>query len=105
MPIRKASAQDLFDEDRTYVTVPSDSIAALCNPDALAILVYLLDKPTDWIIREKEVCDKFQIGRRRYRAALTALKREGLLYSCRYRYEVSGKIAKHEYVLLASPEL
>lgn len=105
MPIRKASAQDLFEEERTYVTVPSESITVLNNPDALAIYVYLLDKPEDWIIREKDICAKFGIGRRRYRDALAALRQADLLRSYRYVDPDTRRIIRHEYELVASPEL
>ncbi|MEM1143978.1 MAG: hypothetical protein AAGI88_15470 [Pseudomonadota bacterium] len=105
MPIIKARADELYDEQRPYITLPCESLARLRNPDAIAIWVYLLDKPPDWKIRDKEVRERLNIGRPRYRAAMAALKEAELARHLVFYDSKTGKIKRHEWVIVACPNL
>jgi len=84
-------------DDRTYYVADSialDTVAAH-GADALAVWVYVTSKPLDWVIRSAEVQRSLNIGRRRYNAAMSALRAVGVVTDCRVRDE-NGRYTSHE---------
>lgn len=91
MPIEKSTLTTLRHEGGTFVIIPSDTIAALETPEALAILVYLMDRPKDWIIRRDQICERFTISRERYAKAFRELLGKGLAWK-EYQRNEQGHI-------------
>lgn len=88
MPIQKATATTLKHIGGTYVVIPSTTIALIQDPHALAILVYLMDRPNDWIIYREHIKKRFSIGKDRYEKAMRELKALGLVWR---QYERNDK--------------
>jgi hypothetical protein len=64
---------------------------AITNPDALAILAYLLDKSENWQPRAEDIKERWGFGRPRYRAAIKELADLGIItYS--YQRDEGGKV-------------
>lgn len=74
MPIEKWSAADFFNCFQAYVQLSSTVVDMIRNPDALAIHAYLLNRPEDWDVREKQIRDHFGISKKRYQKAVRDLK-------------------------------
>ncbi len=105
MAIYKARASDLYEDGETYVVVPSATISLFRSVAAIAIYLYLQDKPEDWELREADVMNRFEgLGRRRYREGIAELKELGLLRSIRLAGG-GGKFTGHQYDLFAHPSL
>ena len=102
MSIRKAKASELHRRGETYVTTPSATIKAVKSPEALAILLYLLDKPKGWIVRRDDVRKRFSIGRDRYERAMKELRELHLVWS-EFDRDAGGKIIDSRLCVSASP--
>ena len=80
MPIKKTSPGQMTDCGKTYVAAPSETIALLTpSPDAMAIWLYLMDKPANWVPRQTEVKNALCLSRRRYRQAMQFMRDVGLI--------------------------
>ena len=80
MPISKTPTVSLRRFGGTYAVIPSATIDIIKSPDALAILVWLLDRSDDWIIRREHLRTRFGLGRDRYDNAMSELKDLGLAW-------------------------
>jgi hypothetical protein len=81
VPVEKTEISKLVQEGGTFCVIPSDTIRAIEGPDSLAILVFLLDKPTNWIVRRTHIMERFSLGRIRYDKAIRELRIKGLMWS------------------------
>jgi len=79
MPIEKLDGAKLRHDKVPFEIIPRDVAQAITNPDALAIWVYLITKPTNWVVRKAEIMDHFSIGRDRYADSMKMLKEMGLV--------------------------
>ena len=73
MPIKKETPTRLVKYGATYAVIPSTTIALVGDAVALGILVYLMDKPENWIPRKKDICKALKIGDDRWKKATTLL--------------------------------
>ena len=64
--------------DLPFTMLLVDTVEAIRDPAALGLWCYLQSKSENWIIRQKQLCDHFEIGRHKCRAAVKRLKEEGL---------------------------
>lgn len=96
MSVEKAT----LSKSDTFVVAPSESIKLITDPVALAIWIYLLDRPDNWIIRTTQLKDRFEIGRDRVRKALTHLLNVGLLER-KYLQDESGKMQGTDVIVHA----
>ena len=78
MAIHKETPTRMHKRGETYVTIPSSTIAAIKNANALGILAYLLDKPPNWIPRKNDICNQLDIGPAAWKKATTHLTELGL---------------------------
>ena len=102
MTIQKATITTLHHTGETYTVVPSSTINMIKNPDAIAILVYLLDRPTDWTVRREDIRRRFGLGRDRHDNAMRELKELGLAWRDCDRNEL-GHITEWKLCVSASP--
>lgn len=102
MPIEKTTPTKLQRRGDTYVTLPSSTIALIQNPEALAILAFLLDRPSDWIIRRDHIRERFNLGRDRYERAMRELHGLGLAWKEQDRNE-NGHITNTSLCVSAIP--
>jgi len=78
--------------DTPYEQIHRETIQAIKDPIALAIWVYLLSKPKNWVVREKEIRNHFSRGGRKlgatsYLKAMKELRELGLYEVIRDRDE------------------
>ena len=74
MPIEKLDGARLRHDKVPFEIIPRALAQAITNPDALAIWIYLVTKPTNWIVRKTEIMQHFGISRYRYADAMKLLK-------------------------------
>lgn len=93
--IEKMSVSEMHQENRYYFTCESSLIEEIAekNSDALAIWVYLTNKPKEWRIYPEVVKDKLGIGRRRYAAAIAVLKEVGVVRQKSIKGDEAGQFA------------
>jgi len=102
MPIEKTTPTTLKNAGGTYVVIPSSTIEAIQSPQALAILIYLLDRPPNWIIRRDHIRRRFKIGKEGYAKALKELAAIGLAWREHERNE-EGQITGTQLCVSAAP--
>lgn len=91
MTIEKAEPSRLVRVGERFTVIPSSTMEAIENPDALAILAYLLNKSESWQPRAEDIKRRWGIGRPRYRAAIKELTELGIItYS--YQRDGGGKV-------------
>ena len=73
MPIEKHNITKIRKVGATYVVIPSITIRHIKNADSLAVLVYLLDKPEDWVIRRGDLIARFSFSKARCAKAMRHL--------------------------------
>jgi len=78
MGIKKETPTKLKITGDTYIVLPSKTLSLLKNTNAIAILAYLLDKPADWVVRKTDICNRFDLSRRKYTDAMKELISTGL---------------------------
>ena len=86
----------------TFAVVPSSTLEKVRNPISLAILIYLLDRPNDWVVRRADIMKRFGIGRDRYDAATKELRDLGLYWNEQVR-NPAGKIIENKIFVSATP--
>lgn len=74
MPVEKLDGARLRHDKVPFEIIPRALAQAITNPDALAIWIYLVTKPTNWIVRKTEIMEHFGISRYRYADAMKLLK-------------------------------
>ena len=103
MPIKKVASARLVKQQVPYETVSRELVQSITNPVALAIWVYLLTKPEDWIVRRAEILAHFDgLGRPRYEKAMRELREMGLVWTHVVQDE-AGKITDSVMVVEALP--
>ncbi len=88
-----------------YEMVPREVAQSIDNPHALAIWMYLLTKPDDWIVRRTDIKTHFSIGDQVYSKAMNYLY-DGKLCKREVIQDKGGKIANtviHVHSLPYSP--
>lgn len=103
MSIQKAQLTTLRHAGDTFTVMPSSTIAAIKNPDALAMLVYLLDRPADWTVRREDLRKRFGLGRDRHDKAMRDLKELGLAWRETVRND-AGQITAWRLFVSATPK-
>lgn len=102
MPVIKDSAMTIRQAGEKYVTLPQSAIELVTEPVALAVWVYLLSKSDNWIIRVKDLQDRFDIGRDRVHSALKHLREIGLVWD-EYQRNEKGNIFGKVIFVSSSP--
>lgn len=92
MPISKTAISNIRHFGGTYAVIPSSTINLIQNPDSLAMLVWLLDRSEDWIVRRDHLRTRFGLGRDRYDNAMRHLKDLGLVWWHAERDPETGRI-------------
>jgi hypothetical protein len=104
MPVEKLDGARLRHDRVPFEIVPRDVIQSIPNPDALAIWVYLLTKPTNWVVRKTEIMEHFSIGRDRYAAAMRYLRDEKLVVHTHIKDETGSFMGSCMWVYGFKPE-
>lgn len=102
MPVIKDSAMTIRQAGEKYVTLPQSAIDLVTEPVALAVWVYLLSKSDNWIIRVKDLQERFDIGRDKVHAALKHLREIGLVWD-EYQRNEKGNIFGKVIFVSSSP--
>lgn len=100
--IHRETPTTLHCVNETYATIPSKTIDLISNPAALAIVVYLGDRPIDWKVRRRDVMKKFGLGRDRYDKALRHLRDLGLCWT-EYDRDAKGMIKNTRICISTKP--
>lgn len=100
--IDKGTATLCREQALPYTTVVNDTITLITDQGALAIYVYLQTKPSNWIIRAKDIQKHFGIGRDKYRSGMRFLKEIGLI-ECRLVRNDSGQFVDNQTILHYTP--
>ena len=87
-----------------FVTIDSDALKLIQDPVAVAIWVYLLDKPEDWTVRAQDICNRFDIGRDRVTKAFKCLKLVGVLEDRLIKSD-TGVIVGRKFFIYTSPHV
>ena len=58
----------------SFTSLSNETLSIITNTDALAIWVYLMSKPDNWIIRPEDIKKHFNLGSHRYQNAIKFLK-------------------------------
>ena len=92
MPVKKTTISNIRHFGGTYAVIPSSTINLIQNPDSLAMLVWLLDRSEDWVVRREHLRTRFSLGRARYDNAMRELKDLGLAWWHEERDPATGQI-------------
>ena len=90
MPINKAKER-FVQEKIPFEMVSRDVVHKIQLPEALAIWVYLVTLPPNWVPRREHLRERFDLGRDRYGAAMKELRDLGLVWDAIVR-DGQGKI-------------
>ena len=90
MPINKAKER-FVQEKIPFEMVSRDAVHKIQLPEALAIWVYLVSLPPNWVPRREHLRERFDLGRDRYGAAMKELRDLGLVWDAIVR-DGQGKI-------------
>ena len=74
MPINK-ERERFTQEKLPFEIVSRDAVQRIKSPDALALWVYLLTLPPDWIPRREQLRERWELGKDRYAKAMQELRR------------------------------
>lgn len=96
MPVTK------FSKHTSWDAVSRDSVNDITDANALALWVYLITKPEDWIPRESQIREHFGWGHDRYRKAMTYLKENGYAERVVIRSEKGRITSKHLHIYAVS---
>lgn len=102
--IKKESATKLRQGGEKYTVMPSKTISHVTCSDSLALLVYLLDKSENWIVRHADIRNKFTWGQKRCQNAINKLKLFGLLETVDVRND-KGHLLGKEIIVYSSPNV
>lgn len=100
--IQKKSATALRKAGRNYVVLSPESLAAIESPEALAVWVYLQSKSEGWIVRRKDIMNRFSMGRDKSQNAINELKECRLIETIESRNE-DGTLKGKELVVYSEP--
>jgi len=101
--INKGTTDRFIKERVPYEMVSRDVVQSIQCPVALAIYVYLLTMPDNWVPRREQVIDHFKgLGRDRYSAAMKELREKGLVWIAETRNEL-GHVVDRVMVVEALP--
>jgi len=79
MPVNKATSATLRKTGIQYEIVPRATVDSIKGCEALALWLYLITRPQNWVIRKTDIKNRFDWGRDRYTKAMTELKSLGLV--------------------------
>jgi len=79
MPVNKIDGQYLRKTKIPYEIIPRATVNVIENPDALAIWLYLITRPENWVVRKVDLMERFSLGQTRYSRARKELVNKGLL--------------------------
>ena len=79
MPINK-ERERFAQEKLPFEIVSRDVVQRIKSPDALALWVYLLTLPPDWIPRREQLRERWELGKDRYAKAMQELRAMGLVW-------------------------
>ena len=79
-----------------YSVVPNNMLNDVgLDADCLAVLVYLLSKPSNWIVKPTNIQNRFNFGRdKTYRVISQLVKRQ---YIVREEHRTDGKYSSFSY--------
>lgn len=86
-----------------FAVIPNAAIEAIGDADGLAVLTYLLAKPTDWTIRKADIKAQLSLGEVRYRNAMRRLRDLGYVWDNYHRND-AGRIVNTEIWVGATPK-
>lgn len=98
MPVIKDSAMTIRQAGEKYVTLPQSSVDLVTDPVSLAVWVYLISKSDNWVIRVKDLQDRFGVGRDKVHSALRNLRDVGLVWDEYSRDEKGAMLGKVIFV-------
>lgn len=99
MAIEKLDSIKIKQCNLPFSLISTNVIQSINNAEALAVWVYLSTKPSDWIIRKKELQNHFNFGEDKIDSIFSYLKKIGLLIYFRERDE-KGRLGKSEIHIL-----
>lgn len=99
MAIKKNAPNYLKISKQPFTTLINKTIDLIPDPAAVGIYVYLASKQSDWIIQEKDLMNRFGVGRDYIRSRMKILKDVGLLIKQAIRSD-KGQILHWETILL-----
>tara|TARA_R110002050_G_scaffold73809_1_gene158679 strand:+ start:174 stop:947 length:774 start_codon:yes stop_codon:yes gene_type:complete len=102
--IKKESATKLRQGGEKYTVIPSKTISAVDCADSMALLIYLLDKSENWIVRHADIRNKFTWGQKRCQNSINKLKSFGLLETVDVRND-KGHLLGKEIIVYSSPNV
>lgn len=104
MAIFKVTPSELWELEMTYVVIPCETIALYKSAHGYAVHIYLLNKPEDWIIRDKDLINNIgYMGEKSLRRAISELKSVGLLRSIQL-FDDDKRFAGKQRDLFAHPD-
>lgn len=103
MAVNRVSATLARRQQKPYTTLLNDTLDLIVEPIALAVYVYLQSKPSNWIVRRKDIMDRFNIGRDRYQGAVKHLIGLGLAEYEETRNE-QGQLLGKSLIINYTPE-
>jgi len=92
VPINKIDGSILRKTKIPYEIIPRQTVELIRNPDALAIWLYLMTRPQDWVIRKTDIMRRFSLGEMRYSTARKELDNLGLLVQASVRDPITGRM-------------
>jgi len=85
-----------------YSVMPNDLINNdRLDADSLAVLVYLLSKPSNWVVKPTNIQNRFGFGKDKSYKVISSLIKER--YIVREAHRVEGKYAEFTYYVYDSP--
>jgi len=102
MPIKYVTATAIRARGDGYTAFPTHILQRIDHLDALAVYVYLVSKPEDWIVRPNQVRKHFGFGVDRYQKAMRELRNIGLARDA-YPQDGNGKQKGRQIIISSYP--
>ena len=96
--IEKNAPNFLKKSGLSFTILINETLDCIKDAAALGIYIYLSSKPEDWIIREKDLMNRFDVGRDFIRSKMKILKEIGLMEVIAHR-DSGGHIVKWETII------
>lgn len=96
MSIEKHAPRVLVKMGFSFTTIVNNAMDAIQDMGTLGLYVYLCSKPQHWIIREKDLMNRFSCGRELIRTKMAKLKEAGLVSKSLVRDPDTGRILRWE---------
>jgi hypothetical protein len=102
MPIQKETGLRLQKFGYHFETIPRETVEQIKDPVALAYWIYLLTRPSDWVVRRTHLMERFQTKKTAHDRAMRDLRAAGVVWT-QYERDAQGRVTDTVIMVGAIP--